>query len=69
MYLDDIAGRLDYRTWFTGHYHGDWVHRRDTRPCVTLFDRVILLENLENELKSIADVQAPEKPAATVDRG
>ncbi|WP_281790951.1 metallophosphoesterase family protein [Faecalibaculum rodentium] len=63
-YLDDIVDRLDYRTWFTGHYHGDWIHTKNNRPCVTLFERVVLLEDLENELKTIGEVQPP-KPQKT----
>lgn len=52
-YLEQIAQKTDYKVWFTGHYHGDWKYVRDGRPCVTLFEHVFLLDDLDHELNEI----------------
>ena len=55
--LEWIENKTDYKMWFSGHYHTDKIHYSNRNfPCLTLFDRVILLENIEDEIKSLAQI-------------
>ena len=49
--LEEIRNKLNYEIWFTGHYHIDYVEMTDNKPCVTLFNFVLNLNDIENEIK------------------
>ena len=51
--LEDIQNKLDYKLWFHGHYHTDCQYNK----CITLFDRVVLLDNIDDELKTIKKIK------------
>ena len=38
----------DYSYWFNGHYHTDEVHFTNQKPCITLFDRIINIEKVDD---------------------
>ena len=48
--LETINQKLTYDVWFCGHYHGDFIHYDQKKPCITLFNHVVLLEELEKYL-------------------
>ena len=51
--LEKVVQKLEYKCWFHGHYHVDEIEFIHGKPCVTLFDKVILLEDLEDEKKAL----------------
>lgn len=51
--LEDLRKQLDYTCWFNGHYHVDQLHYSDNKPCITLFDNVLFLDQLEQEVKRV----------------
>lgn len=45
--LDRIEKRLNYTCWFHGHYHTDLLDfSSSNKPCLTLFERVLSLEDI-----------------------
>ena len=55
--LETIEKKTDYKMWFSGHYHTDVIHYSDKKlPCLTLFDRVVLLDDIDNEIKSLTQL-------------
>ena len=46
--LESIKNKLDYSYWFNGHYHTDEVHFTNQKPCITLFDRIINIEKVDD---------------------
>lgn len=48
-FLETIKKKLCYKEWFCGHYHGDFIYEQKHR-CITLFNRVVLLDQLEDFL-------------------
>ena len=50
--LESIREELQYTCWFHGHYHVDQITYIDQKPCITLFDRVLFLDELEKEMKT-----------------
>ena len=39
------------------NYHDDRIHYSDSnKPCLTLFDKVVLLENIDEEMKSLTKI-------------
>lgn len=54
--LETVEKKTDYKMWFHGHYHSDWKHYSNShKPCITLFDNVLLLDNIEDEIKDLAE--------------
>lgn len=52
-FLETIEQKLEYKTWFHGHYHMDQVMiAQNQKPCVTLFDQVILLDDIYDIIAS-----------------
>ena len=51
--LEKIANKVEYACWFNGHYHADCVEYRNEKPCVTLFDKVLNLNDLEKEINAV----------------
>lgn len=47
-FLESIKNKLDYSYWFNGHYHTDEVHFTNQKPCITLFDRIINIEKVDD---------------------
>ena len=47
-FLESIKNKLDYSYWFNGHYHTDEVHSTNQKPCITLFDRIINIEKVDD---------------------
>lgn len=55
--LETVEKKTDYKMWFSGHYHDDMIHYSDSdKPCLTLFDKVLLLDNIDEEIKSLAKI-------------
>ena len=55
--LETVEKKTDYKIWFNGHYHDDRIHYSDSnKPCLTLFDKVVLLENIDEEMKSLTKI-------------
>ena len=51
-FLDEIEKKLEYQIWFHGHYHEDHVvWTPDQRPVVSLFDRVVELDQIKTDLQ------------------
>ena len=51
-FLDEIEKKLEYQIWFHGHYHEDhvvWTPKQ--RPVVSLFDRVVELDQIKTDLQ------------------
>ena len=52
--LETIEKKTEYKIWFSGHYHDDLIHYSDSnKPCLTLFDKVLLLDNIDEEMKNL----------------
>lgn len=48
-FLKEIEKKLDYKVWMHGHYHVDEIHKTlSDKPCIALFNRVIIIEEIEN---------------------
>ena len=55
--LETVEKKTDYKMWFSGHYHDDMIHYSDSnKPCLTLFDKVLLLDNIDEEIKSLTKI-------------
>lgn len=55
--LETIEKKTEYKMWFSGHYHDDLIHYSDSqKPCLTLFDKVMLLETINEEMKSLTKI-------------
>jgi hypothetical protein len=51
--LEEIRKRVEFQVWFNGHYHEDFVFYMDSKPIVTLFNKVVDLDHLNlNDFKS-----------------
>lgn len=48
--LESFRTQLSYSCWFHGHYHTDQCNYIDNKPCITLFDKVLLLDDLNHEI-------------------
>lgn len=48
--------KLDYSYWFNGHYHTDEVHFTNQKPCITLFDRIINIEKVDDFINEKQDI-------------
>lgn len=47
-FLNDVEAKLDYQYWFHGHYHTDQLfYSKKQKPCITLFDDVIRLDQVD----------------------
>lgn len=55
--LEQFNKKLQYKVWFCGHYHGDYIHYDQKKPCITLFNHVVLLEELEKYLPLLKRIE------------
>ena len=55
--LEQFNKKLQYKIWFCGHYHGDYIHYDQKKPCITLFNHVVLLEELEKYLPLLKRIE------------
>ena len=52
--LESLRKQLNYSCWFNGHYHVDQIYYIEDKPCITLFDKVLFLDELASELKTFS---------------
>lgn len=46
--LQGFEDKIEYKKWFTGHYHHDLVHYDDKkRPCCSLFNKVVDINDID----------------------
>ena len=55
--MEKIEKKLDYKIWFSGHYHTDCIYKASKAPCLTLFEDVLLLDNIDEEMKKLEEIQ------------
>ena len=51
---ESLRKQLNYSCWFNGHYHVDQIHYMEDKPCITLFDKVLFLDELASEMKTFS---------------
>lgn len=49
--LEEVRQTLEYKAWFHGHYHQDTYTEINGKPCFTLFNKVIRLQEIEEMKK------------------
>lgn len=54
-FLEEIRQKLDYKVWFSGHYHLDCVEILDSRPHINLFDTVEEVDQLIEQVDKLIE--------------